>query len=681
MAAGSLQVGQRFSRGDIAYRLMREVGKDSWIVEDLATGSFREETSMSLLTQWSSGSLRFYDAAGGVSPVPTKDSALHQAFEDAFRQSYPEELWKRAQAKLVFVRRLEGAPITAGPMAILIQEIWEEGRKTCEDWPFKRPPHFTTIAAWIRTYRAGMRDVRALIDRHAEKGNRENRLGEVVDAIADDVIASRYMTLERRTVLDVLKDLRGLVAVQNVGRLESEKLPRPSLNYLKRRIAEIPPYDRYAARYGKRLADIKFRAAGAGMPAEKPLARACIDHCRINLMVVDEEHGLPLGRPWLTLILDENTRYILGFYLGFEEPSTVSVARAVRHALMPKMELLKDHPGVVNDWDAWGIFTTLVADNGLELHGTALEHAIEHFGIQLQFCPRKKPWYKGKIERFFRTFTTGLLDAIPGKTFLNIFEKGDYDPAKHAVVTLSTLRKIILIWIVDVYHQERHRGLGGVPAQAWRDRIQGVDRWLPSSSLATDSAFSRKVDRRLTHKGIEFDCLFYNSPDLGRLREQHGSEIDVEARVADDDLGSIVVVAPHGKQLIRVPALDQTYANGLTRWQHTVCKRYQRRLWDDESRDISLFAAKERIRALIREDMTLVKRGSRKKQGRFMEGAECASQPAQPAPTAECVTAPIDNPAAVTAQPMPAFRMSKQDDDLPTLSSRRMKSPTEAQYA
>lgn len=681
MAAGSFQVGQRFARGDIAHRLLRQVGSDAWVVEDLATGSFREETSMSLLTQWSSGSLRFYDPArGSASPLPKKDSALHQAFEDAYRQSYPDTLWKRAQAKLIFVRKLEGAPITEGPMTALIQEVWEEGRRTKEGWPFKRPPHFTTVAAWIRVYRVAARDIRALIDRHAEKGNRESRLGEAVEAIADDVIATRYMTLERRTTSDVLKDVRGLVAMQNLGRLESEKLPRPSLNFLKRRIAEIPPYDRYVARYGKRLADIKFRAAGAGVLAEKPLERACIDHCRINLMVVDEERGLPLGRPWLTLILDEKTRYILGFYLGFDEPSVVSVARAVRHALMPKMALLKDHPYVVNEWDAWGIFTTLVADNGLELHGTALEHAIEHFGIQLQFCPRKKPWYKGKIERFFGTFTTGLLDAIPGKTFLNIFEKGDYDPAKHAVVTLSTLRKIILMWIVDVYHQERHRGLRAVPAQAWRNGIQGVDRWLPPSSLATDSAFSRKVDRRLTHKGIEFDCLFYNSPDLRRLREQHGSEIDVEARVADDDLGAIVVIAPDGRQLIRVPALDQAYANGLTRWQHTVCKRYQRRLWDDESRDISLFAAKERIRALIREDMKLLKRGSRKRQGRFMEGSECASQPAQPAPAAECVTAPICTSAAVTAHPIPACKMLQQDDDLPTLSSRRMKSPAEAQH-
>lgn len=667
MATGSFQVGQRFVCGETSFRLYRPVGDGAWVVEDLGTGAFREEDQASLLHRWSRGELRFYEGAD-IAPRPSaKSVALASAVEDAYRQSYPDALWKMALARLFFVRKLNTFPFSEAAMSPLIEESWKQAAKS-DDWPIARPPHFTTVARWIRHYRKAGEDIRALIDRHMDKGNRESRLGELLETIADDVIETVYMTLERRSRQEVLETLRGRVAQQNLGRLASEKIPRPGINYVKRRINEIPAYDRCVARYGKRLADIKFRAAGLGAPAEKLLARASIDHCRLDLMVVDEESRLPLGRPWLTLVMDERSRYVLGFYIGFEEPSAVSVGRAVSQALMPKTELLSAHPQVVNAWDAWGIFSTLVADNGLELHGTVLEHAIERFGIKLQFCPRKKPWYKGKLERFFRTFNNKLLDGIPGKTFSNVLDKGDYNPSKHAVVALSSLREMILIWIVDIYHQTNHRGLGRAPAEAWEEEIQGVDRWLPASALETDSAFSRREIRRLTHKGIEFDCLFYNSPDLARIREFHGAEINVEVRVADDDVGSIVVVAPGGKQLVRVPALERDYAEGTTRWQHKVCKRYKRRIQDDESRDISLFVAREKIRELISKDMRLTKRDSRKRQARFTEAPEAAG------PSEGRADMALPNPAASAAQG-DANRASNylpREDAVPFFASRRI---------
>jgi len=312
MATGSFQVGQRFVCGETSFRLFRPVGEDTWVVEDLGTGAFREEAQASLLHRWSRGELRFYEGAD-IAPRPSaKSVALASAVEDAYRQSYPDALWKMALARLFFVRKLATVPSSEAAMGPLIEESWKHAVKSA-DWPIARPPHFTTVARWIRIYRKAGEDIRALIDRHTDKGNRESRLGELLETIADDVIETVYMTLERRTAQEVLETLRGRVAQQNLGRLASEKLPRPSLNYVKRHINEIPAYDRCVARYGKRLANIKFRAAGLGMPAEKLLARASIDHCRLDLMVVDEENRLPLGRPWLTLVLDERSRYVLGF--------------------------------------------------------------------------------------------------------------------------------------------------------------------------------------------------------------------------------------------------------------------------------------------------------------------------------------------------------------------------------
>jgi putative transposase len=151
------------------------------------------------------------------------------------------------------------------------------------------------------------------------------------------------------------------------------------------------------------------------------------------------------------------------------------------------------------------------------------------------------------------------------------------------------------------------------------------------------------------------------------LRKNYGSEIDVEIRVMDDNLGSIIVVSPDESQLISVPAVDQRYAAGLTRWQHEVCKRYKRRLYENQDLDITLFDAKERIRLLIKKDQELIKRASRKRQARFNETipveAPAIAEPATPTPVSPAAsTRPVETPV----DPPPMLPV------IPTLRTRRV---------
>ena len=59
------------------------------------------------------------------------------------------------------------------------------------------------------------------------------------------------------------------------------------------------------------------------------------DHTRVDLLVVDQV-GEVLGRPWLTTIVDTHSRCIIGIHLGMEAPSAVVVCLALRHAILPK---------------------------------------------------------------------------------------------------------------------------------------------------------------------------------------------------------------------------------------------------------------------------------------------------------------------------------------------------------
>lgn len=41
-----------------------------------------------------------------------------------------------------------------------------------------------------------------------------------------------------------------------------------------------------------------------------------IDHCQLDLLVVDDTGQKVLGRPWLTLVLDTYSRAVMGYYLS-----------------------------------------------------------------------------------------------------------------------------------------------------------------------------------------------------------------------------------------------------------------------------------------------------------------------------------------------------------------------------
>ena len=65
-----------------------------------------------------------------------------------------------------------------------------------------------------------------------------------------------------------------------------------------------------AARWGKRAADREFAIVGPGPQTTRPLERVECDHTKLDLYVVDDRHGelIPIGRPWLTLVVDHYSR-------------------------------------------------------------------------------------------------------------------------------------------------------------------------------------------------------------------------------------------------------------------------------------------------------------------------------------------------------------------------------------
>jgi len=114
-------------------------------------------------------------------------------------------------------------------------------------------------------------------------------------------------------------------------------------------------------------------------------------------------------------------------------------------------------------------------------------------------------------------------------------------------------------WIVDVYHERPHRSLKVPPAQLWKSSVALEDIQLPDDPAQLDAILGRRAPRVLSHKGIELEGLFYNSPELTTLRRELGERLDVEICINDGDIGSITVLSPDKKRMFVAPALALSY--------------------------------------------------------------------------------------------------------------------------
>ena len=625
------------------YRLLRKVTDELWQLEDERTKRISEHSDDALRTMYVSRRLIFETRPldrrrpqmGDIDiGRPYRDLKPHELEEAKIRRAYAIEAMK--------------VPATRSALEPVAREVWAKLRQP------ERIPHWTSVYRWRKRMVDANRNIFSVVSRTPCKGNRTSRYPTEVIRIVEENIDSIYLTKEKLTQQDVLDKSILDVKRENKLRPQSVHLPEPTRRLVGSMIHELPAYDVCLAREGRDVAMARFRAVLGQHVTKAPLERAEIDHTKMDLLVIDDESGLPLGRPSLTICLDGHSRAVLGSNIGFQPANYLSVARCLKAAFLPKVGLNLQYPDIVNTWLSHGVMRELVMDNGPEFHSESLELACHSLGIEIHYAPRKKAWFKGKVERFLGTLNRGVAHKAPGTTFSNILEREDYDPAKHAVVRLSVLKHIVNKWIVDVYHQRPHRTLKMPPAVMWKNSVRPEDIFLPANPEDLDAILGRRKECALRAHGIDFEGLRYNSPELTELRKILGSDLTVEISVDDGDIGKIVVFSPDKKRMFTVPALSQEYARDMTAWQHKICKRYAARA--AKSYDpTGWLEAKQEIAELIRNELGLKtsrnRRRTRAHVARYLENgnAQIATQQVVESPATTVKGADV-NPAAPCAE-------------------------------
>lgn len=611
------------------YQMTQEISLGLWQLREVRTGRMHEFYLKDLQQSYADGKLVFMED-------PQKTTLREQAGASkstAINRQVEGHEWDKAVVRRIYVKAVEHLPCTELIMKQAIQKVWAKIQS-----PYKAP-HWVNVCAWKRRYLVNGKDAFALAGQHQRKGNRISRYPLEVIEIAEDCIDRLYMRRERGTVQEATEDAVVMVTRENNQRPSSLQLPRPTRRLIERLISAIPAYDRYVARYGKVAAHRAFRSKLKHQVTNKPLEVAEIDHTKMDLFVIDDASHIPLGRPWLTICIDNHTRCILGIYVGFEPPSYLTVGKCLKHAFLPKVNLQQNFPDIRHAWEAHGVMEQLFVDNGLEFHSISLEKACFAFGVEIVYTPRKTPWFKGKIERFNRTINQGLSHGLAGTTFSNIFDKDDYDPVKHAVITLGTLRLIIHKWIADYYHQKPHRGLENVtPAAMWASSIAPDEISLAHNLADMDMLLGKAIlDKVVSHKGIEINNLLYNCPELMQLRRERGDTFKVEIRIDESDISHLYVMLGAGNGYIEVPAMDQDYAKGMTLWLHNICREYAKKNF--KKVDVYSYArAKTEIREIVENELKLKRKRSHSKIARYNDTNQQSAAKLNDKTSKPCVT-------------------------------------------
>lgn len=503
-----------------------------------------------------------------------------------------------------------------------------------------KAPSTATLYRWLRFYDNSGRDARALVPatkargnrkrrflgRRAQKGDLKNnqraqeraaRVAELIDNAIDEV----YLKDQRFTVRAVHDALIAKIDDANRFRDLDDQLPLPNMSSLHDLVNKLDDYDVIEARYGKKIADEKYRAVLQGARPTRPLERVECDHTTTDLFVVDPVTMLPIGRAFLTWMIDVYTKMILGFYISFNPPSYLTVMECLKHAIRPKTYVRRKYSNIRNDWGAYGIPEVLVVDNAREFHGRNLEDACHQLGIVLQYSPRGKPWIRTTVERSYRTIATQLHHQMPGTTFSNIIERADYEPGKTAIITPNVLDEITHKWIADIYQVSAHRGIRDVPALRWE---KGIAEWppaLPVNSEFLDVALGYTEERVVSNRGIELDNLFYNDEELAMVRRTLEPHKKVIVKRDPSDLSLVHVYDEKHDKYLAVPAIDQDYTKGLTLYQHTVISRYVR---ERLKRSVDVFAlarAKREVQEIVEREWNAAggKMLGRKRAARFLK--------------------------------------------------------------
>lgn len=308
-------------------------------------------------------------------------------------------------------------------------------------------------------------------------------------------MSKKTRTLVQAVALSAPRRRAASVHREVVAEARREGWKPPSYRQVLRVVNDIPDSLWYLAHEGTKAHKQKYDLL-VRFEAQSPNERWQVDHKHLNVWLFDSK-GQP-KKPWVTVVEDDYSRSVLGYYLHFEAPSAQCVALALRKAIRPKAD---------SRWPMYGVPNVFYSDNGPDFRGHRVEHVAAHLGIELVFSIPYQPRGRGKIERFFETLEQEFLPTLPG------FLPGGRPPEGQELLPIYRCDELLREWILGTYHTRVHGGTGQAPLARWEGAAPVP--LLPESLEDLDVLLLTVPSTRVVQReGVRFDNRYYSDLTL-----------------------------------------------------------------------------------------------------------------------------------------------------------------------
>lgn len=290
-----------------------------------------------------------------------------------------------------------------------------------------------TLQRWLRCYRAeGLAGLTRSPRGDRGKVHMPDHLVALVRALAVKRPRPPVSAIHRKVVALSLADGR----------------PAPSYSSVARIVSAIPESRIMAASDPTAYRDHHELVHRREASASNEMWQA--DHTVLDILILDAA-GKPV-RPWLSVVLDDHSRAIAGYFISLGAPSALNTALALRHAIWRKAN---------PDWIVSGIPEQLYVDNGSDFVSEHIEQACMALKIRLTHSLPGRPRGRGKIERLFRTINDMFLPDLPGHLIRG-------KPLSEPMLLVGELCDRFEAFVCDVYNSRVHGSTGEAPSVRWQ---------------------------------------------------------------------------------------------------------------------------------------------------------------------------------------------------------------------
>jgi len=375
------------------------------------------------------------------------------------------------------------------------------------------------------------------------------------------LLHAEYLTQARPSLLSVTEKIGDAC--------ESEGFSRVKRTAVRRRLKMIPHRIVVLKREGPKAAEQQTPRPGSFL-VERAWDVWQIDHTLVDVIVVDRD-GRPIGRVWLTVIIDVATRMVVAFYFGLDPPSRIRVATTLDLAVSNKGHWLAAR-GLEYDWPVEGLSRLLHSDRAKEFTSPSLQRVLRNHGVEWFLRPPGRTRYGGHVERLIGTLM-GKCRVLPGATYSSPKARGGYDSKASARPRIDELEMYFAHQILGVYHQTKHSALGMAPLEAWQQKAGDRAPHIPDDMETFRLDLLPEITPTIGRRGFKAFSEEYYSSALGEayiagLRK-------AVAKYDPRDLSCLYVMVP-GRGYIEVSYRVARDGPAPTLWLHKASRRGHR---------------------------------------------------------------------------------------------------------